>query len=103
VDRLASVLSGAVDEGPLARAAALVERRDRPDGDPEGILLADADALSFFSINACGFLRYYGERHTRTKLACALARLSPRGRRHLASVPLRADLRGLLREVELAR
>lgn len=98
-ERVRRILADAVEANVLERAAALVATHERPDGDPERTTLNDADALSFFSINSCGFLRYYGEEHTRKKLAYSLARLSPRGRRLLRFVPLRADLRALLSEV----
>ncbi|HEY8925340.1 MAG TPA: DUF4202 family protein, partial [Polyangia bacterium] len=49
----------------------------RPDDDRR--LLAEADALSFFSLNAAGFLRYYGPEHTAHKVAYSLRRLGPAG------------------------
>lgn len=51
-------------------------------------LLADADALSFFSLNAHGFVRYYGAAHTDRKVAHSLARLSVRARGHLPLLKL---------------
>lgn len=61
-------------------------------------LLNDADALSFFSLNSCGFVAYYGPAHARTKVAYSWRRLSPRGQRALADVRLRADIAALLAE-----
>lgn len=91
-----TMLAGAVDPVVLDRAATLIANHERPDADPERIVLNDADALSFFSINSCGFLRYYGEANTRKKLAWSRARLSPRGLRLLHALPLRSDIRAML-------
>lgn len=75
---------------------ALHERR-RGD-DPEIALLNDADALSFFSLNSAGYLDYFGPEQTRRKVAYSLGRLGPCGRKKLAHVRLRPDVRGLMRE-----
>lgn len=91
------LLRGAIDSVVIERAASIVAQHDRKGHavDPEVALLEDADALSFLSVNACGFLRYYGEPHTRKKLAFTLARLSPRGLRALSAIRMREDLRAL--------
>jgi hypothetical protein len=86
------------DEPLVARVAALVATHERLDGDEEKRLLNEADALSFFSLNACGFLAYYGLAHTRRKVTYTLARLGERGRRALAEVRLRADIAALVAE-----
>jgi hypothetical protein len=83
-------------EAVLARVEALVAQHERPGADPERQLLNDADALSFFSLNACGFLAYYGAEHTRRKVAYTLARLSPRAFLELASVRLSAPIAALV-------
>jgi hypothetical protein len=79
-----------------ARVEALVAQHERPDAEPERQLLNDADALSFFSLNACGFLAYYGPEHTRRKVVYTLARLSPRAFLELASVRLSAEIAALV-------
>jgi hypothetical protein len=84
----------------ITRAADLVATHERPDADPEKSLLNEADALSFFSLNACGFIRYYGRAHTVKKVRYTLDRLGPRGRRLLAGVRHRSDLAAILHEVE---
>jgi hypothetical protein len=66
------------------RAAALVAAHELPrEGDAEGRLLADADALSFFSLNCPGYLAWFGAARTRVKVAYTLARLSPAARARL--------------------
>jgi hypothetical protein len=81
------------------RAAALVAAHEGgAPPDRETALLANADALSFFSLNASGFLRYYGPAHTRRKVAYTLARLDAQGRRELARVKLSGAIRRLVDE-----
>jgi predicted metal-dependent HD superfamily phosphohydrolase len=64
------------------RAAQLIAGHDQPGRvvEEEAALLEDADALSFFSLNSAGYLRYYGEEQARRKSAWTFARLSRRGR-----------------------
>jgi hypothetical protein len=81
----------------VGRVAELVASHERPGGDPEKIVLNEADALSFFSLNAPGFVRYYGMAHTAKKVAYTLARLGPRGRRALSAIRHRADIAELIR------
>jgi hypothetical protein len=97
----AAVLAAGADPALAERVAALVAEHERPSADPERLALNEADALSFFSLNACGFIAYYGVEHTRKKVAYSLARLGPRGRRTLGRVRLRADIAALVDE-ELA-
>jgi hypothetical protein len=80
------------------RIALLVRDHERPHKDPDKQLLNVADALSFFSLNACGFIGYYGVPHTRRKIAYTLARLDARGWDELARVRQRADLLALINE-----
>lgn len=75
-------------EPARTRVADLVARHERPDADPDLALLNDADALSFFSLNSPGFLRYFGAEHTRKKVAYTLARLSPAARTRLSDIRL---------------
>jgi hypothetical protein len=72
------------------RTAELIAGHDQPgraDG-AEGALLEDADALSFFSLNSSGYLRYYGAEQARRKVEGTLRRLSGRGRDALARLRL---------------
>jgi hypothetical protein len=98
----AALAPAAIAPALLDRIEALVAEHERPHGDPDKQLLNEADALSFFSLNACGFAAYYGPAHTRTKVAYTLARLGTRGRQALAGVRHRADVAALIREHERA-
>lgn len=70
----------------------------RPDDDRG--LLAEADALSFFSLNAAGFLRYYGPEHTAHKVAYSLRRLGPAGRRELRHLKVPGPIHRTLASLE---
>jgi hypothetical protein len=85
------------DEALAERVAALVETHEAPDADPEKALLNEADALSFFSLNAPGFLSYYGRPHTERKIAFTLGRLGREGWARLRRVRHRADVEALVR------
>lgn len=80
------------------RAVELVAGHDRPDTheDPDSAALADADALSYFSLNSPGYLAYFGEEQARRKIAWTLARLSPRGREWLGRLRLPRAVAALL-------
>jgi hypothetical protein len=94
-----------LDPVTVERAAALVAAHDQPaaaDAPAELTLVNDADALSFFSLNAGGYLDYFGPAQARKKIAWTLARLSPRGRQRLAGVRLRDDVRALVPRKEAA-
>src|SRR5690606_31205378 len=81
----------------LARhVAQLVRAHEGPCRDPELTLLNEADALSFFSLNASGFVRYYGLRHTQRKVRYTLDRLGGRGPAQLAGIRHPALVRALL-------
>jgi hypothetical protein len=81
----------------IDRAVDLVARHEVPGEDPDLRLINDADALSFFSLNACGFLDYYGAAHTEKKIDYTLGRLSPAALPRLRDVKLRGDFADLLR------
>lgn len=99
--RLRALLAGDLDGATLDRAATLVATHEVAQASGyEGECLAEADALSFFSLNSPGFIDYYGPVHTRKKVAWTLARLGPRGRAQLPKVALRDDIRALLSEEE---
>lgn len=74
----------------------LVTRHERPGEDPTLALLNDADALSFFSLNASGFIRYFSLAHTQRKVAYTLARLRPEQLARLEQVRLAPAVRVLL-------
>lgn len=98
-----ALTSAGVDAATIAQVEALVAGHERPGdpGDPgeeERALLNDADALSFFSLNASGFLDYYGPDHTRRKVAYTLDRLRPAQRWRLGRLHLRGDVLALVRE-----
>jgi hypothetical protein len=67
----------------VERTQALVAAHElAPDGnsvEPPVALLANADALSFFSLNAPGFARHFGPEHTARKIAYTLRRLDDTG------------------------
>ncbi|MFL5343296.1 MAG: DUF4202 family protein, partial [Hyalangium sp.] len=74
----------------------LVTRHERPGEDSALALLNDADALSFFSLNSSGFIRYFSLEHTRRKVAYTLARLRPEQHARLERVRLAPTVRALL-------
>lgn len=65
-------------------------------------LLAEADALSFFSLESAGYLDDFGVEQAARQVAHALARLRPASRTLLRGLRLRATVARLL-ERELAR
>jgi hypothetical protein len=84
-----------LDPTLAARAVELIAGHDQPDrvDSAEAALLEDADALSFFSLNSSGYLRYYGAEQARRKVEWTCARLSRRGRERLARLKLPPALR----------
>jgi hypothetical protein len=80
----------------LARAVELIEKHERGTGDPEMLLLNDADALSFFSLNSWGFLAYYGAAHTERKVAYTLRRMRPAAREEIRRVRLHPDVEAMV-------
>lgn len=84
--------------GLRGRVAGLIAGHDQPgrvDG-PDGELLEDADALSFFSLNSSGYLSYYGAEQARRKIGWTRARLSARGRAWLDRLRLPPGVAALL-------
>ncbi len=93
----AQVLADAgIEARTVSRIHDLVAGHEDPAKGMEAQLLADADALSFFSLNSAGFLGYFGAAHTTKKVAHALARLGWRGRRALCHVKLPGEIRPLV-------
>lgn len=94
------------DDQVIERAIALIYAHEQPGQDAELLLLNDADALSFFSLNTWGYLRYYGAAQTERKVAYTLGRMSHRALALLASTrqpPLVAALLSATREREMPR
>jgi hypothetical protein len=85
-----------IDAETSGEVARLIREHELPHGSArsaDGVLLADADALSFFSLNSPGFADYYGPEHTRKKVRYTLGRMSSAAVRRLADVRLREDVR----------
>ena len=102
----AALAATGLDAAIIDRAADLVARHEQPGEDAERLLLNEADALSFFSLNSTGFLRYYGVEHTRRKVAYTLARLRAPARPardirwRLSRTQLHATVAEMLREAQ---
>jgi hypothetical protein len=84
---------GAWDVG---RVQDLVARHERVDPEPERVLLADADALSFFAVNSAGYLAYFGPEATARKVAYTLGRSSARVGGWLGAVRLPPAVRAMV-------
>ncbi|MBZ4418786.1 DUF4202 family protein [Myxococcus sp. RHSTA-1-4] len=89
------------DGATCRRVKELVAKHERPGGDPDLALLNDADALSFFSLNSSGFIRYFEPEHSRRKVAYTLARLRPGQLHRLGQMRLAPAVRNLL-DVQLS-
>jgi hypothetical protein len=85
-----------VDAATCERVRWLIARHERPCEDSALALLNDADALSFFSLNSSGFIRYFSPEHSRRKVAYTLARLRPEHRARLERVRMAPAVRGML-------
>lgn len=96
--RGAEIAREIVAGGPwdVDRVVALVSGHDQPSADPERRLLADADALSFFALEAAGALASLGPAQTARRAARAYGRLGPRARPWLARVRLPPPIRSWL-------
>lgn len=84
-----------------SRVAELIAGHDQPGRvdrrvGADGELLEDADALSFFSLNSSGYLKYYGAEQARRKMGWTGARLSERGRGWLGRLRLPPGVAALL-------
>lgn len=89
---------GAIGVDPILirQVLSLVASHERLSDNPERRLLADADALSFFSFNSPGFIDYYGKEHAYRKVAYTLRRLSPEAAEVLSQLRLRRDVAALV-------
>jgi hypothetical protein len=85
-------------EPGLDRIVGLIAGHEEGGTAGEARLLADADGLSFFSLNSGCFLDYYGAERTAFELRRTLTRMSPEARHRLRGVRLRNDVSALLRE-----
>jgi hypothetical protein len=94
----AALASTGLDRATIDRASELVAGHERPGDQAERLLLNEADALSFFSLNSTGFLRYYGVAHTRRKVAYTLARLRESVRPRLSRIGYHPAVAELLHE-----
>ncbi|HZI14020.1 MAG TPA: DUF4202 family protein [Myxococcus sp.] len=96
--RLARALlaQAGANEATCRRVNELVTRQGHPGEDADLALLGDADALSFFSLNSSGFVRYFDPEHSRRKVAWTLSRLRPGQLRRLSQMRLAPTVRGLL-------
>jgi hypothetical protein len=86
------LLAADVDREVALRVAELLAHHERPGDDRDLRLLNDADALSFFSLNSEGYLRYFGAAQTRRKVAYTFGRLSEASRSRLAEIRLTAEI-----------
>ena len=94
IERLAGDIlrRAGADAALLARVQELIAGEQRRGDDPEGRLLNDADALSFFSLNSAGYADHFGAEQARRKVRFTLQRLHPRRRDRLSTVRLRDDV-----------
>jgi hypothetical protein len=88
-----------IDPKVCARVAAIVASHERPGDDAEVALLNDADALSFFSLNAHGYASYFGPEQTRKKVEYTWRRMRAPARAKLAQVALPSVVRPMLEEL----
>ena len=77
----------------------LIHHHERSEPDAALALLNEADALSFFSLEASGFARTFTRVQTRREMTHTLARLRPLQRWRLARIRLAPQVRRLLEEV----
>lgn len=89
-----------VDRETCERVRWLISRHERPGDDSALALLNDADALSFFSLSASGFTRYFSPEHSRKKVAYTLARLRPEHHAQLERIRLPPAVRRLLEALQ---
>jgi len=86
----------------IDRTRTLVAEHEAPPGgepiEPATALLANADALSFFSLGAAGFARHFGLPHTARKVAHSVRRLDVEGHSWLARLKLPRTIRALVFE-----
>jgi hypothetical protein len=96
---VAALVAAGVPLADAERARAIVYCAERRGGDPDVLLLDDADTLSFMSLCSALYSDYFGVAQTRRKVAYMVARLGPSARERLEHVRLRPDVDRLLREL----
>jgi hypothetical protein len=85
----------------VGRVERLIQEHERPLASPRDAdlaTLADADALSFFSLNSPGFADYYSAEHTRKKVRYSLRRMTAAAQLRLPEMRLRPDIAALVAE-----
>lgn len=82
-----------VPAGIAAEAAALIAFHERTDGPARVRAINDADALSFFSLNAPGYLAYFGHEQTAKKVAYTYQRMTETARGWLGKLRMPACVR----------
>ncbi|MET0402063.1 MAG: DUF4202 family protein [Cystobacter sp.] len=87
-----------LEPGLGERVRRLILHHERSATAPGLALLNDADALSFFSLQASGFARAFPRSQTRRTVARTLGRLRPQQRWRLARIRLAPQVRRLLEE-----
>lgn len=81
----------------LAQVRLLVEGHEQGHGlTREQVVLAEADALSFFTVNAAGYLDYFGPAQMRRKVAYTLRRVRRETLARLAIIRHRPDVERIL-------
>jgi hypothetical protein len=94
----AMLCEAGVPDAVAARARSIMCTVEDRASDPDAVLLDDADALSFLSLNSSRYADHFGLAQTRRKVAFTVGRLGPRARAKLALVRIRPDVERLLRE-----
>lgn len=87
-----------IDEATLRRAVELIASHESPGDDPDRLLINEADALSFFSLNSPGFFDYFDSAHCRRKVRYTLDRMRDRSLALLPSIRLREDVAAAVRD-----
>jgi hypothetical protein len=97
---IAREVLAAIGAGPPARerVAALLAGRERGGGGADLVTLAEAEALSFFSLASSAFLAAFGTDATRRRVREGLARLRPESRARLGRVRVRREIAALIAE-----
>ena len=81
----------------LAQVRILVEGHEQGHGlTREQVVLAEADALSFFTVNSAGYLDYFGPEQMHRKVAYTLRRMRRESIARLATIRHRADVERIL-------
>jgi len=91
-----------VTPSTCTEAARLIREHEGPSPaalDADLKLLADADALSFFSLNSAGFADGHGADPTRERMRYRLGRMSAAAIRRLADIRMREDVAQYLADV----